>query len=271
MQSSNTNNKRELLSPENIEEEQRSKVKKHQEMEMKQMAELLTAMETRIMASIGNVNGTVKELDEKVSSLLTRLEKTEKALEEVNDYLKVVSARLDYRDQMDLVDCFRITGLPAVDTPKEDQLVVIVNVFKHVGLTVTREDLYPNWNMFQNRTKTSATICGKFCSPKKREDAFRLFKEKTKTEPMHFGSLCKPRNNDDKLRVIRLRSSLTKPTMNLLAMARQHMSVFAFVWEKNGRIFVRQTEDHRAAQIKSEMELKSLIRKIEAGSAMDLN
>ncbi len=236
---------------------------------MAQVEQLLAAMESRLMAALNekhaSIEAKIQNFDSKVTALLTRLEKTEKALEEVTEYMKDLSARIDYRDQMDLIDCFRITGLPAIDTPREDQLVIIVNVFKKVGVTVTREDL-SYWNMYNNRQRTSATISGKFCNPKKREEAFSLFKIKTKNKPILFGEMCKPTNDEDKLRVIRLRSNLTKATMNLINLARQHMTIFAYVWEKNGRIFVRKNEDERAFQIKSESELKAVIKKYETGN-----
>lgn len=264
MQNTNTTNKRELQSPENTENEQRMKVKRTADMEA--ISAAITSMESRIMTSIQALQSLQSETNDKISSLLTRIEKTEKALEEATVYMKELSARLDIRDQMDLVDCFRLTGLPAVESPKEDQFAVIEKTFKLVGCTVKKDDL-TYWAMYPNRQKTNAVIVGKFCNSKKREEAFRLFKQKSKIEPMLFGSICEPHDPNDRLRVIRLRSSLTKPTMNLLNMARQHIpATFEFVWEREGRIFVRKAAGERAVQIKSEAQLMTLVTRAGSGS-----
>lgn len=63
---------------------------------MAQMEELRLIMESRLMASIGGVDWRMQDLDGKKSSPLTRLEKVEKALEKVNEYLKDNLARIDY-------------------------------------------------------------------------------------------------------------------------------------------------------------------------------
>lgn len=255
-------NKRPLTSPET----EITRVEKIRKMTHEEMKDMLQTVQDTLMKVIVETRDDVKNvaksqdnIEKSLATLLERTENNEKAIQAMKDEIGELEARLNIREQLDLIDNFRLTGFPPITPTKEEQLELISEILKFVGVTTTKDD-FVYWSAYQNRSKSSAVIVGKFASSAKRSEAFKAFREKAKTSEITWNKFVISRPGDPNgLRKINLRTSLTKATMALLNKVREHSTKFKYIWEANGRVLVRKAEGDRAIEIKSSLQLKKIV------------
>jgi len=240
-------NKRQLESPESAQAEKIRKMP--DEVQLKDL--MVLVMET---------NNTVKNIEKNLATLLERTEKNECEIIALKNIVADLDARLNEREQADLIDHFRITGLPPISPSREDQRNLVLNILRHVKVNCTAKDL-TYVNIHRNANKTGATIVGKFASHAMRVEAFNAFRDVSKISPITYGTFIQCTANDvDGIRQLRLRSYLTKATLALANQTREHRGAkFEFVWENEGRVLARKTANSPVIHIRSLHQLAKIV------------
>lgn len=258
----NSNNKRSISSPES----EISQIDKSRKMDASEFMKAMKSMEMSInqnmsqqinglSQSINTIGNSVKGMEANLATLFERLEKYEKALESLRNDFMELEARFNDREQNDLINHFRFTGMPPVAVSPVGQIECLIKMCTLVGVTATTND-FEDVRMYTNRNKTAAVIAGKFSQLGKRREVFKAFKEKMKTSEITWSRLFPGKEGDSNaMRKLGLFSSLTKYTMNLKASARE-TGKFAYVWETEGRVLLRKKEGEKTIRVKSLMELQ---------------
>lgn len=261
-------NKRSISSP----EIENSQAEKSRRMDAKDFTKAMKSMETTMMTTMSQsfagvnqtlaANGTsLKNIEETLSALLVRVEKNEKELESLRNDFMELEARFNEREQNDLSNHFRFTGMPAAQVAPEGQLELLLKMCSFVGVPTTKND-FDYFRMYNTRNNSSGVITGRFTELSKRREVFKAFKEKMKTSEITWKLLFPDKaDGPNAMRKLGLFSSLTKYTMNLKAKARE-TGKFAYVWETEGRVLLRVKEGEKSIRVKSPMELQRAINQI---------
>ena len=201
---------------------------------------------------------TVTSLDSTITEALNRLKKNEETIALIVSQQEAIYAKINEFDQKGMVKCFRLTGFPARQQ-KTDAFPAVEEVFKHIGLKVTKSDFKKLFfNNFRNNT--DAQITGEFYDERTKDAATQLFKDYRKARPLLLGKVCPDITDENwKSKEVRLRSELTPATRKLLAEARQHTEIFEFIWEANGRVLMKKDENSRAFQVRSSSDIKKAV------------
>lgn len=224
----------------------------------KQIMDKLVSMDDRIAKGISDVTQRVINIETNLATLLERLIKNENAIEALKCELSETRSLLNVRDQQDLANHFRLSGLPPVGLKKEDCKTFMIKVLSVVGVPATQND-FEYATVFKTGDNASATLVGKFVNIMKRREAFKAFRAKSKDPGITWGDMATSNNPNDGSRKLFLRSNLTKPTMTLLNRAREHKDIFKFIWEDEGRIMLRKSENERYVELKSLRQLQQLV------------
>lgn len=255
--------KRQLNSPE-TEVSQAEKLRKMPNNEIK---ELLESFRNEFMVGnnelkeeVKKIGEEVKKNGEKLATLLERIENNEKEVAAIKAEMAELDARLNYRDQKDLIDHFRVTGLPPLSPLKGETAILMTKIMQKVGVICTAQD-FSFCVMKHNKNNSGSVIFGKFSSSNKREEAFRAFRTAAKAEPITWNKFAPVVANDPNgLRKLYLSSFLTNWTMALLNKAREHRgTTFEYVWETGTRIMVRKATGQPAIEIRSPGQLQKLV------------
>lgn len=256
----NLMNKRQLESPES-EVAQADKIRKMANTEIKEM---LTSFQNEFksdcMAVITETNEEVKNIGRNLATLLERIEKNEQEITALKAEVSELRAENNYRDQKDIVNQFRISGLPPIKgkVTRENATKLALKVMQKIKVTCTEQD----FNFCAMRSyETGATIVGEFSSSKKREEAIKAFRAMAKTTAITWNRFAPvPEGDPTGVRKIFLTSNLTKWTMTLLNKTREHQgTIFQYVWESNCRILVRKAAGQPVIEIKSPQQLQRII------------
>lgn len=195
---------------------------------------------------------------------MNRIEAQEKELHELRAEVSELEARLNHRDQMDLVDHFRLTNLPPNLSPtKEEQTEIVIKFLSIAGMICEPKDI-AYCQIYKLKNDKGSVIVGKFASSSIRAAAFKKWRKRVFDEnlPPITWNMYKTDAPEDNVGMRRLsfRSSLTKPTMNLLNMAREHLGKeFVHVWEFAGRVMVRKVPNTRGTEVRSPIHLRQLL------------
>lgn len=217
--------KRPLSSPES----EISQVDKQRKMTPEDIAATLKSVHEAVLEN----SKSLKNIDKNLATLIERTEKNEQAILALKAELGEIEARLNVREQRDLMDNFRMTGFPPFTPSKEEQIELIIKILKYVGVNCTKND-FSYWATYRNKNNTGAAMVRKFASSAKRAEAFKAFREKAKTGEITWNKFVVTGADDPTgARKIYLRSSLTKGTMLLLNKAREHSAKFQYIWESD--------------------------------------
>lgn len=195
-----------------------------------------------------------------MATLLERTEKNEQEILALKAEVSDLEARINYRDQMDLVDHFRLTGLPPISATKEEATKMAIKILSKVNVICTAQD-FTYCFVYRNKNNTGSAIVGKFSTTEKREEANKSFRAVAKTTAITWNKFAPVKENDPiGLRKLYLTSSLTKSTIALLNKAREHRgTTFEYVWETGCRILVRKAAGQPTIEIKSPQQLQRII------------
>lgn len=227
--------KRLLGSPESSQAEKLRKMP--EEIQLKDLMELLMKNSN----SLANNEAKILTIERSLATLLERTERNEKEIFALKAEVSDLSARLNEREQMDLIDKFKITGLPPISPTENVRNELLLKIFSKADMTCSMKD-FIFVTMHCNANKTSAIIMGKYATHAMRVDAFAAFRKKSVISPITYGTVmdCAP-NDQNSTRNLRLRSFLTKATLELANKTREHRgTIFEFVWENEGRILARK-------------------------------
>lgn len=223
-----------------------------------QVMDKLISMETNLSKAISDVTQRVINIETSLATMLDRMIQNEKAIEELKIELSETQARLNVRDQRDLVNFFRVTGLPPMNIPKKQEMELMITILSKVDVPATAND-FEYVRMYKTANNSSSTLTGKFVNQMKRKEAFMAFRAKAKATGITWNQIVEPCDPNDGLRKLYLRSNLTKPTMILLNRAREHKDKFQFIWEEEGRILLRKKDKEPAIELKSVLQLQQLV------------
>lgn len=212
---------------------------------------------------------SIESAQKKMIDIMKHFEEKHSALVKKVDEL---TARLNTIEQKELINDFKILGAPLLpNCTKDESFGVIKKFFKIAGTDVKKEDLI-FWTYLANRDKGSGQFLGRFANNNTKMKAFKSFKLRISTLPILWQDIVTdlPENDLKRARRLGLRSRLTPATFSLLRKAKEHSEKFQYIWESQGRIFIRKAEGLRAHEIKSEAQLTDLVAKLTAEHNMEV-
>lgn len=205
------------------------------------------------------------DADKKLDDVGTRLEKVETSLALIrSEVLSMQTAQIEITSsindlqQANLATNFSVTGIPHVEGKAPiDQLN---HVLLELGTKAELTDL-KFLRLYKNRDEKSCRLYGRFWFEKQKAEIFGKFKNLLKQgKPMMTQSIYKlPLNSTLTGKQIRFHNELTKTNFELLKHARTLKDdPWKYVWESEGRIFVRKNDGERAINIKSVNQLRDI-------------
>lgn len=210
-----------------------------------------------------NIETTVIELDEDVSTAMGKFMQLEKQITDLTSRHEQLETKVNNMDQASLATSFRITGFPKGDRNPANCLATAVQFFRLLNVTVEEKD-FKRLYLQNYRSGEGSQLVGTFYNEQLKVSCMKKFKEAKKTKPIMLSDVLKTTaNNRNDTQAVVFRNMLTLQTRVLLNQAKQHMDVFKFVWEDNGKILGlcknnrTQRETHQKLQRDSRQNIES--------------
>lgn len=204
-----------------------------------------------------SVAETHSKLDAQTSQLQQLLVRT-KVLEDENRKLKVENEELkishDDLEQYSRRNCIEIHGIPEVQG--ENIISEVIKIGRAIGEEI-KPTTIDNCHRLGKQIKDSPVIRGiivKFVRNFDKEQFLKCRKVKRNLNTLELGFNV---NN-----IVYVNENLTQRRRSLMARARKMKRVFnlAYVWSKNGRVYVRERENTKIILINSDKDLDSIER-----------
>jgi archaellum component FlaC len=216
-----------------------------------------------IRTSIDKVAGDIEALTIRTTTLEDQVVGIHNQLQEVKADYTQLSTDLNFVQQTSLKNHFTIRGLPG-DIPKNLALKVATTLGTVAGLHLTSEDFSQPPFVVYHRDKKESHIIAAFHDSRTKNTLFAKFKE---NQPITIEDVCDGLDPQSPYRgkKVLLKNLLTRANQQLLYEARQFTDLFLFVWESNGRILARRTENSPPTHIQSRQHLLGIIKQLRAG------
>ncbi|XP_054282063.1 uncharacterized protein LOC128999522 [Macrosteles quadrilineatus] len=195
-------------------------------------------------------NKALKAQNEQNEKLLKLIESITAENVELKNRVKFLEERVDNLEQHSRVNCLEIQGIP--QTPTEDVLSIVKEIGKAIDMKIddTMVDTCHRLGSRQNDRNSPPGIIVKFVRRMDKEEFMRKKRVKRTLSTRHIG------RPDD--HAIYINESLSPARRKLYAMARTYRKEknFQFLWVRNGKIFLRKSENETVKVITSQNDLK---------------
>ena len=171
-------------------------------------------------------------------------------------------AEINTLQQANLKSSISIRGLPG-NLPRDEAMKVIANLGAILGIPLTLADFSSQPYIVYHRDQKECHVVGTFNDLRTKITAMKNFKT---NQPITVEDVCNGLSAESPFRgkKIFLKNLLTRNNQMLLHETRQHMNLFLYVWESNGRVLARRTSTSHPIFIRSSEHLQELISKIPA-------
>lgn len=277
---SDSSTKRRLESPEKQRKNKPKKVKLPPQTMGSQRDEFSISSEqwNVLMTQLGTLTETMKTQTEKIDTLVTtttsidnrlktletsqkatdkRVNKLKKIVNELQVELDSVKADNNHLNQVALSKDFVIFGLSYFEKDKTDQ---IINSLSHAsGVQFTKSDLQNFYPVRLRKDKKKCIVHGRFYDEKLKTEFISGWRS---NKPIVVEDVMQLKANDTSRGTeIFIRNQLTNSNRELSAEARlqRNAGKLKYVWEKDGRILIRKSDNSPIIEIRSMNQLMSLI------------
>lgn len=234
-------------------------------MSLEQKVDKLLSQNEIIITSTNETNDAIKTLQDDVSAIKVsqaensvKFNKIDTEIATLKSDIISLSVENNKLRQQSLSNEIIIFGLPAVEPIHMQEL--IASLSKATALIITRND-FVHIYCIKQRNGQKSTLHAKFYS-QQQKDIFvqRLRDRKKANNPLLIDEMMQLNPNDPRRGTeIFVRTKLTTTNRDIIKEARNHKTKFKFVWEKDGRILIKQTETSPILEILSMQQLMELL------------
>jgi hypothetical protein len=230
-------------------------LKEMREESRKQIGSLETELGKSVEACHQRIEDLVKIVEDQSNQIKEYKVNFEQLAQENSMLRKKVSAlecQLDDAEQYSRVNCLEINGIP--ETPNENVTNIIKSIAKSLEVDLSDESIDACHRLGNKQDGRRRGIIVKFTRRIVKEDLLQRRKVKRNFNTSDIGITSGPANT------IYINESLTQNRRKVLNAARaiQKEKNFAFVWVKNGKIFLRKREGERVIVLTSLDQVNAL-------------
>lgn len=224
---------------------------------------------------IPELKSEVAIMSQKYDQLLDKLNKQDELIKSLKQDVKELKGRVQMKDsevgeltirvqeleQQQLAMGVTVHGLPVKAGEKEDTLELVKRISEGIGAPLQESSIDDCYRVYANPNNSRLlgqppVLVVKF----KTTDARRVWLDKKATRNLTVGQVYNTQNTDK----IRVFEQLTPDMKRLLYKTRVAAKEkdYQFTWVKNGKIFVRHSENQGVVRIRSEKDINSRIKLI---------
>lgn len=218
----------------------------------------------QILAAIKDMNNNIKDLTDAVKEVKIEQQNFREWLDTIRHDIKEIREKqenfegeLNVLQQAQKINSFVITGFPAAQTTNASSYEVAKAFFGILGWKTNPED-FEKLFVVQYKNGNGSHIAGTFYDKRIRNMAFDKFRAIKKEKAILCEEVLKHLPPELRGRKLNFRTELTAATRQLLSKVKQHSADFKFIWEKDGRVFVRKTEQEKALEIRSYQQFRAV-------------
>lgn len=214
---------------------------------------------------ITDLTTTVTGIRNDVASVITRVEDIEAQLHETRTWVigvqnesTALRADLNGMEQAMQATSFNVFGLPNIN--RKDAFNCFEAICTKLNVKVEEKDLRELY-VVNHMSKRTSHISGSFYDERKKIELMRRQKTARANEnPVLVDDILSDLDTNHPLRgtEISIRNRLTQATQNLLNVALSYWDKYEFIWESNGKVMMRHTENSKPIEIKSQQHLENV-------------
>lgn len=204
-----------------------------------------------------NLAADVNQLKEDHKLSKKRFAKVDKEIASLSSSVDLLSAANNKLQQQALYRDVILSGLPMLQ--KKDIIPVISSLGLQIGVPLNEGDIADAYSIASKNKDRAITIV-KFHTEKTKRDVMTAYRNK---KPILIEDIVRL-GSDDKRRgsEIYINSNLTLHNRELKSAARKELTVLKYVWEKDGRILIREADNTRIIEITSIKQLNEIVQSI---------
>lgn len=221
----------------------------------------LKSLETELGKSVECCHDKITDLIETVNKQANTLKKYEELFDTMKQdnatlraKVKNLEQQVDEAEQYSRINCLEINGVPEANN--ENVIEIVKSVGDALGVKLSSEDIDASHRLGPKQDGRRRGIIVKFVRRHVKEEMLRKRKIKRNLNTNDIGMSSGPAE------VVYMNESLSQSRRKVLNAARQLRKEqgFAFVWVKNGRIFLRKDEGSRAIMLTNMEQVTELKR-----------